>query len=546
MTTLEAALARIDAFAAARMADANTPGAALALTDRERTLAVRCYGYADLAARAPLTPEHLLEIGSIGKLFTAIALVQEAEAGRLDLHRPLHELLPWFALPSDFAPVTPHHLLCHTAGIPAGPDHTPEARYQVWALRERRAATAPGTRFHYSNLGYKALGLLLERLAGMPYPKIIGERILNILRMYDTEPAITAAIRPRMAVGYAALYDDRPWHPSRPLAPAPFVETATGDGSIAATPGDMAAFARVLLGRGQSVDGGLLTREGFRLLTAGGHRFNADHRYAYGVNVQQVEGHTLLWHHGGMPGFAAHLRCDLDDGLGAVALLNGPGSPTAIATFALACLRAWRRGEALPEVPPPSQRTRVEDAEQYAGVYVWGSGGEDDAGLLTLAAEGERLLLIYDDERVALVPRGGDAFFVPHPDLDDFLLRFGRDERGRVVEATHGPAWYTGAGYGGPTQFAHLPEWAAYPGRYRAHNPWVPGVAVALRKGRLFLLWTSDYDGAGADEEELVPLPDGSFRVGTDEGGPEWVRFGVLVERRSLELVLSGSPLYRV
>jgi D-alanyl-D-alanine carboxypeptidase len=547
MTTLEAALAQIDAFAAGRMASANTPGAALALTDRERTLAGRCYGHADIAARAPITPDTLLEIGSIGKLFTAIGLVREIEAGRLDPHRPLGELLPWFELPSDFAPVTPHHLLCHSAGIPTGPDHTPEARYQVWALRERRAAFPPGSRFHYSNLGYKALGLLLEHLTGEPYPAAIARRVLAPLGMDASAPAITAALRPRMAVGYAALHDDRPWHPSRPLVAAPFVETATGDGSVAATAGDMARFARMLLGRGTAPEGRVLDEAEFARLTGDGYRFDDDHIYAYGVNVQRVDGRTLLWHHGGMPGFSAHLRCDLDDGLGAVALLNGAGSPMALATFALACLRAWRHGEQLPDVPPPLDRTRVEGAEAYAGAYVL-SGEHASAAerTLVLEAQQDRLYLARHDGRAALEPQGDDAFFVPHPELDGFPLRFGRDEGGRVVEATHGASWYTGEGYAGPLRFAHPPEWAAYPGRYRAHNPWVPSVAVALRKGRLHLLWTSEYDGAGGDEDELVPLGDGSFRVGADEGGPEWVRFGATVEGRALELTLSGSPMFRV
>ncbi|MEN9934538.1 MAG: hypothetical protein RLZZ387_1117, partial [Chloroflexota bacterium] len=433
MPDLSTALELIDAFVAQRMAAVGSPGLALALTGRDQTIALRCYGLADTGARAPVTPDTLFEIGSIGKTFTAVALAQEAEAGRLDPRRPLRDYLPWLGLPEPRGPVAPHHLLCHTAGITAGPDFTPEARFQLLALRDLPPSSPPGARFHYSNLGYKALGLLLERLAGAPYPQVIAERILRPLGMDASAPAITAEIRPRLAVGYAPLYDDRPWHPSRPLLPAPFLETATADGCVAATAGDMAAFARALLGRGAP----LLGEAGFGLLTSRAHPFDDQHAYGYGINVQQIDGRTHLWHHGGMPGFVAHLRCDLDSGLAAVALVNGPGAPTTICTFALACLRAALSGEPLPELPPPADRTRVERAAEYAGTFVWRGGGSGAPPDLTLEAESERLYLVRGGERVSLEPRGEDAFFAPHPELDGFLLQFGRDAAGRVVEAAH-------------------------------------------------------------------------------------------------------------
>ena len=85
----DAAFAELDRIIERRMAAANTPGLALALTDRERTLRVATYGFADLAARTPVTPDTLFEIGSIGKSFTSLALLREHEAGNLDLQAPV-------------------------------------------------------------------------------------------------------------------------------------------------------------------------------------------------------------------------------------------------------------------------------------------------------------------------------------------------------------------------------------------------------------------------------------------------------------------------
>jgi len=263
----DAVFAQLDRIIERRMAADNTPGLALALTDRERTLRVATYGFADLAARTPVTPDTLFEIGSIGKSFTSLALMREHEAGNLDLQAPVARYLPWFAVRSAFPPITVHHLLCHTAGIIAGTDPTPGVADQVWALRETEAATAPGTGFHYSNVGYKALGLVLERLTGQGYGDAIRSRILAPLGMTASEPAITNALRPRLAVGYASLYDDRPAHPSHPLVPATWLETESGDGSLASTPEDMAVYLRMLLNRGRGARDRLLSEAGFAAMT---------------------------------------------------------------------------------------------------------------------------------------------------------------------------------------------------------------------------------------------------------------------------------------
>ena len=144
------------------------PGLALAVTDRHCTLLERTYGTADRGTRDPVRPGTLFEIGSIGKTFTAVLVMQLADAGRVDVAAPVERYLPWFrvAQPTGSSAITLAHLLTHTAGIVAGIDATPEAAFQVWALRDLPARSAPGERYHYSNLGYKALGLVVEAICG--------------------------------------------------------------------------------------------------------------------------------------------------------------------------------------------------------------------------------------------------------------------------------------------------------------------------------------------------------------------------------------------
>lgn len=220
-----------------------TPGLALAVTSREKVLFERTYGFADLKLRTPVAPDTLFQIGSISKSFTAIALLQLADAERLDLQRPVAAHLPWFGVRSDHQPITAHHLLSHTAGIPANRDDVTSSPYMAWALRDRSTAWPPGTRFHYSNVGYQVLHALLEEVSGRPYSELIRERILEPLGMLASKVEIRHASRSAQAVGYLHAYDDRPPHRSRLLVEATFIEYRIGDGCVLSTAADMRVTA---------------------------------------------------------------------------------------------------------------------------------------------------------------------------------------------------------------------------------------------------------------------------------------------------------------
>ena len=96
MITLEKAFEQIDRFAETRIREANMPGMAIAITNRDKVLRVATFGYADVVSRAPIRENTMFEIGSIGKSFTNIALMKLRDEGRLDLRSPVSQYLPWF------------------------------------------------------------------------------------------------------------------------------------------------------------------------------------------------------------------------------------------------------------------------------------------------------------------------------------------------------------------------------------------------------------------------------------------------------------------
>jgi CubicO group peptidase (beta-lactamase class C family) len=550
-TDIAPLLEQVGAFVDTRLPRWNAPGVVVGITGRERTLGAVARGWADLSARRPVTTADRFQIGSISKSFAAIIALQEHEKGRLDLRAPVTEYVPWFSVRSGFAPITLHHLLTHTSGLATGSEMSPDARHELWALRDFECTYAPGERFLYSNDGYKLLGIALEELTGTPFPQLLAERLLKPLGMDDSEPMITLATRATTATPHQRMFDDRPGHQGHPLVASPWYETASADGSIVSTAADMCAYARLLLNRGEGPEGRLLGDDGFRLLTS---RYVEDLSeedwYGYGLGIYEAGGRRLIGHSGGMVGFSSYLMIDPEAGLGVVVLMNGNEDRRDLVDYVLEAGRAEAAGRALPEPPPPADPTHLGDAaEEYAGVYTApGDGPEAGEGptgrrSLTLAAAEGRLVLQLEGADVVLERDDGDVFLVPHPDLDRFALRFWRDDEGRVTHVTHGADWFAGPAYGGPAGFASVPDAAALCGHYHCWNPWMNHLRIVERRGSLWLIapWVEE----AAGEIELVPLGGGSFRVGREEWRPDRLTVDTVLDGIATRAVYDFLPFYR-
>lgn len=489
--------------------------------------------------KPPIKPDTLFEIGSITKSFVAVAVVQTAERGLLDLHAPVTDYLPWFQVQSRFAPITIHHLLTHSAGIIGIIDRSPDTRGAVWAVRETEAAWPPGAHFYYSDAGYQVLGLVLEEVLGQPFAEVIRANIFDRLGMTNSEPVLTHAMRPRMAKGYCTLYDDRPYHSSHPLVPAPWIETNAGDCCIASTAEDMAKYGRMLLNQGQGSNETLLSDAYYALLIR--QPLTTDYGFSYGcgLEVHQQENFTHIGHGGGMPGYEAFILMDIDNGVGVTLLSTQPS--IGVRNLAWTVMDLWHKahlGESLDSVDLSLvDPAYVENAADFAGEY------HSHYKTLTLTVENKQLVLHHQDAQIVLEKRGADCFYVNHPDFDRFLLRFGRaetveDPPGNVVEAFHGADWYVNESYTGAKEFNYLSEWNAYPGHYRAHNPWQTNFRVILRKGALWLIWPT------GNEEPLTSIGKDVFRIG-DETSPERLQFSQIVNGQALCTNYSGSDYYR-
>jgi len=201
----------LDGFFASSMGGYHVPGLVFVMVKDGRVFLSKGYGYASLDAGRPVDPETtLFRVASVSKLFTGTAIMQLAEQGKLDLHGDVNNYLKSFQLPETFPePVTPLHLLAHTAGFDERvfgmearnrEDVRPLGEYL--AERMPRRVLPPGDVFSYSNHGVALAGLLVKEISGVPFEKYVKDNILLPLGMNRSSFVLTPDLLPDLAQGY--------------------------------------------------------------------------------------------------------------------------------------------------------------------------------------------------------------------------------------------------------------------------------------------------------------------------------------------------------
>jgi hypothetical protein len=312
-------------------------------------------------------------------------------------------------------------------------------------------------------------------------------------------------------------------------------EYTAGDANIVTTAPDLARFLAALLSQGDVPGRRLLQPASFSRLvqrTVRAVDLGPGTFYGYGAILGSLEDDPILWHSGGMPGFRSIMIGDLDERVGIVVLMNGPGEPRRLGEYALRTLIAARRGREPPPVPVPAPRDSVPGAATLAGAFTDSAGAR-----IALEAIGGRLVLVDGNRRIALYRGARDAFVTADSAWALFPLRVVR-ESDRVVELVHGPRWFRQAGAAPVRSHAAPAGWQAFVGHYRAPVPYYSNYRVILRRGELRLV------SPEGEEELLTPAGGREFRVGR-EGSAEEVNFDDVVSGRALRMSLSGTEYYR-
>jgi len=311
----------VDDYVKSEMQRQHIPGLSLLVAKSGKIVQAEGFGLANVELQVPVKPETVFQSGSVGKQFTATAVMMLVEEGKIGLDDPLTK---FFAdAPPAWKNVTIRELLSHTAGFG---DYPKDFNFRKdWTEGELLKlvesiplAYEPGTKWDYSNLGYLTLGIVIHRVTGEFYGDFLQQRIFQPLGMSSTRIISEADIVPNRAAGYRLVKGElknQEW-----VAPA---MNTTADGSLYFSTLDLAKWDAALytekLLKRSSLD---LMWTPVRLKDGETNKGN----YGFGWFIDNRNGHRCVHHDGSWQGFETAIDRYVDDQLTVVALTNLSGA----------------------------------------------------------------------------------------------------------------------------------------------------------------------------------------------------------------------------
>jgi CubicO group peptidase (beta-lactamase class C family) len=197
--------ASIDAYIHSEMDKQHIPGLSLLIARDGKIIRAQGYGFSNVELQVPVKPETVFQSGSVGKQFTATAVMMLVEEGKIHLDDPITNYFK--DAPAAWRQVTVRELLSHTAGFTDYPENFDFRKDCTEAdllkiVEGIPLAFPPGTNYSYANLGYLTLGILIHQVTGEFYGDFLQERIFRPLGMSTTRIISEADIVPNRAAGY--------------------------------------------------------------------------------------------------------------------------------------------------------------------------------------------------------------------------------------------------------------------------------------------------------------------------------------------------------
>jgi CubicO group peptidase (beta-lactamase class C family)/D-alanyl-D-alanine dipeptidase len=407
------------------------PAFSIALVVDDRLIWSAGYGFQDGEQEIPVTADTVYRVGSVSKLFTDIAVMQQTQMGRLDLDAPVQQYLPDFSPENPFdAAITLRQLMSHRSGLvresPVGhyfdPDE-PSIEETVASLNDTSLVYEPDTRTKYSNAAITVVGQVLQQHVGVPFSEHMGQAILKPLSMPNSDFERTPAIDAKLAGASMWTYDGRRFEaPKFALGTAPA-------GNLYSSVNDLSRLLICLFREGKTDTGKLLEPETLRQMTTPvKDPDGAPLGFGLGFQVQDFDGHQKIGHGGAVYGFSTQLAAlpQRKIGVVAVAALDGSnGVVRRICDYALRMTLAQQDGEELPRYrrtgAVPKRR-----AQALVGTYT------DDDGRARVVFLNDRLYLWRGSYRYELRSASDDGTI-----LTDDPLGFGTvvrlDSEGNLV-----------------------------------------------------------------------------------------------------------------
>jgi CubicO group peptidase (beta-lactamase class C family) len=406
----------VDDYVNVAMKERRIPGLSLAVVKDGQVVKAKGYGLANVELNVPASAETVYQSGSVGKQFTATAVLMLVEEGKIGLEDPIGKYLD--NAPEIWKDITIRHLLTHTSGIKNFGEK--DLNYRLDYTDEElvgKAASfpldfAPGEKWSYSNTGYVLLGIVVEKASGKFYGDVLRERVFAPLKM-DTARVISEDdIIANRAAGYrlvkGVLKNQEYVSPSL---------NRTADGSLYFTVLDLVKWDAALR------DGKLLRKSSYDpMWTPVTLRSGKTRPYGFGWMFDEIRGHKIIEHGGAWQGFTTHIARYVDDRLTVIVLTNLAGAGPDTIAHGVAGLYN-------PELRPV-ERKAVQLDPKILDAYV-GRYALSPETIFTIVREGNRLLgRVPDQDAFELFAESEAKFFLK---VADAQITFVKDERGRVT-----------------------------------------------------------------------------------------------------------------
>lgn len=330
----------LDAFIEDRLKQAAKPGAAIAIVRDGKVVFTKGYGYSNLGKKQLMTKDTPITIGSVSKIFTAFAVMQLKETGKLDLNEDINQYLPFSVRNPDYPnqPITLTMLLTHTSSITDnwfqvlwwvkknGDPNISLGKFvkgyltkdEQYFHKKNFVETEPGTKFKYSNIGVSLAAYIVEYVSGIEFEVYCREHIFKPLTMSNTS-FYFRNLKHQTAMPYekiCGLFYKKKGYYSAPFYPACFLKTSAND---------LGKFLAMLENGGKSQDLELIKKETLREMLTPREGVIPDHwdRQCLVFQNKVIEGSSYIGHTGGLWGVASVMFYDPEKNIGALILTNG-------------------------------------------------------------------------------------------------------------------------------------------------------------------------------------------------------------------------------